>query len=84
MTLQDATGLGLVDVGPLLPGLLYMSDLRRQNSIHQSYIVVDRPTQAERDALAAYLRNYRPGGPMGPMREMPYRDWPPAREGWRR
>lgn len=35
------------------------------------------PAPADRAAIEDYLRNYRPGGPMGPMRESPYRDWPP-------
>lgn len=70
MALVDATGLRLV---PWLGGFaLDASDLRKVNS--------PRPSLVDRMIIEAH---FAPGGPGGPMRENPYRDWPPAREGWR-
>lgn len=79
----DASHLGLVDVGSWR---LHTSDLTKVNSPYQRVTVVPglsqmSPTQLDRLHIEAL---YRPGGPMGPMRENPYRDWPPAREGRRR
>lgn len=86
MDLVDATGLGLVVVPEPFPGLRRSSDLTKVNSPYQSYTVVTglnqiNPSLIDRLVIEAH---FRPGGPGGPMREKPYREWPPAREGWHR
>lgn len=81
MALVDATGLRLV---PWLGGFaLDASDLRRYNHVNQMHVVLDPAVPGLPRYVEAEYTPYRPGGPMGPMRENPYRDWPPAREGWR-
>lgn len=85
MPLVDATGLRLVAVPEPFPGLRRSSDLTKVNSPDQSYVVVPGLRKMNPSLLDQLIieAHYRPGGPGGPMLENPYRDWPPAREGWR-
>lgn len=84
MGLVDATGLGLVSASAL-PGLIGAYDHASRRPLTQWQMVMRQEGPLfPRLAFDEYLHHYRPGGPMGPMRESPYRDWPPAREGWHR
>lgn len=76
--LVDATRLGLVHVPQCGCSLHSAQGIPRRQSpfigptvqAHVEYDLLD-------DAIIRYAAHYRPGGPMGPMSESPYRDWPP-------